>query len=178
MSEMNWWDGYAAVIFDLDGTLLRLDVDWDRVASDVGELLEEAGLDPEEHDSWELLDAAGQVGLHDRAHGIIAEHELGGARTADRLALADDVEEIAVPVGVVSLNAESAVRLALERDGLMEDVDVVVGRDTVPERKPSPEPLLAAIEDLGVDPDEAIFVGDSEGDRETARRAGVDFRWA
>ena len=177
MGEMNWWDGYAAVIFDLDGTLLRLDVDWGQVASDVGDILEEAGLDPEEHDSWELLDAAGQVGLHDRASEIIAEHERAGARSADRLPLADVLAEIAVPVGVVSLNAESAVRLALERDGLIEDVDVVVGRDSVPERKPSPEPLLAAIEDLGVDPDEAIFVGDSDGDEETARRAGVDFRW-
>jgi len=41
--------------------------------------------------------------------------------------------------------------------------------------KPDPEPLLATLEDLGVEPANALFVGDSPRDKETAERAGVAF---
>lgn len=176
MTGGKWWAGYSAVVFDLDGTLLDLDVDWERVNAEVGAVLEAAGLDPADYNTWEVLDGAASVGLEDRVDRIIAKHEIAGARNPERLPLADVLGDIDVPLGVVSLNAESAVLLALEIEGLREDVAVVVGRDSVPERKPSPEPLMAAIADLGVDPDEVIYVGDSPDDETTARRAGVDFR--
>jgi len=176
MPGSNWWEPYEAVVFDLDGTLLRLDVDWREVESDVGAVLEAEGLDPEAHHAWELLDVAESVGRHDDVDQIIADHELEGARTAERLPLADTLVRIDRPIGVVSLNSVHAVRVALEQAGLLDAVAVVVGRGSVPERKPSPVPLLVALEALGVDPSAAIFVGDSTGDETTARRAGVDFR--
>lgn len=176
MTGADWWVSYEAVIFDLDGTLVRLDVDWRAVATDVGELLREAGVDPEEHHAWGLLDAAESVGLGAKADAIIARHEQAGARRCERLPLADRVSAIDRPIGVVSLNAVQAVRTALEAESLLEGVAVVIGRGSVPERKPSPEPLLAALAELDVEPTEAVFVGDSPGDETTARRAGVDFR--
>ena len=176
MSGTDWWAPYDAVIFDLDGTLVRLDVDWRAVETDVGELLREAGVDPEGHYAWGLLEAAESVGLGPEADAIIARHEQAGARQCERLPLADTVSEIARPIGVVSLNAVQAVRTALEAESLLDGVEVVIGRGSVPERKPSPEPLLAALDQLGVEPADAVFVGDSEGDETTARRAGVAFR--
>jgi phosphoglycolate phosphatase len=56
-------------------------------------------------------------------------------------------------------------------------VDAVVGRDSVPARKPDPEPLLAALDALDVPPNRALFVGDSASDAEAAERAGVAFRY-
>ena len=47
------------------------------------------------------------------------------------------------------------------------------GGDSLPRRKPDPAPLLAALEGLGDGP--ALYVGDSEVDAETARRAGIPF---
>ena len=49
----------------------------------------------------------------------------------------------------------------------------VWGGDNPIARKPDPRPLMAAFEELGDGP--KIFVGDSEVDAETARRAGVSF---
>lgn len=49
----------------------------------------------------------------------------------------------------------------------------VWGGDNPLARKPDPAPLQAAFEDLGTGP--CIYVGDSEIDAETARRAGVPF---
>ncbi|QFT62140.1 phosphoglycolate phosphatase [Roseivivax sp. THAF30] len=54
--------------------------------------------------------------------------------------------------------------------GLETYFDTVVGGDSLPVRKPDPEPLRAAT--LG---EPAVYVGDSEVDAETAARAGVPF---
>ncbi len=50
---------------------------------------------------------------------------------------------------------------------------VVIGGDTLPERKPDPAPLRAAFAALPGRP--VLFVGDSEVDAETAQAAGLPF---
>jgi D-glycero-D-manno-heptose 1,7-bisphosphate phosphatase len=45
-------------------------------------------------------------------------------------------------------------------------------------RKPKPRMLLNIMEHYGVGPDDTIFVGNAEVDREAAARAGVTFMWA
>ncbi len=45
-------------------------------------------------------------------------------------------------------------------------------------RKPRPGMLLEAANHFGIDPNEAVFVGDRESDRRAAQAAGFDFRWA
>ena len=44
-------------------------------------------------------------------------------------------------------------------------------------RKPAPGLLLAAIADLGIDPDQSVMVGDKPSDMEAALRAGVTRRF-
>nr|WP_281388665.1 phosphoglycolate phosphatase [Litorivivens lipolytica] len=50
---------------------------------------------------------------------------------------------------------------------------VVLGGDSLPQRKPSPEPLWEACERLGVERTDALMVGDSVNDVEAARAAGM-----
>jgi phosphoglycolate phosphatase len=168
---------YGAVVYDLDGTLVRLAVNWDAAASDATAAFAEAGVDVADADLWSLLETAPEHGLADDLESILAGHERRGAERAIRLPHADRVAEWSVPVGVCSLNAESACRLALDRHGLLDHVDTVVGRDSVATHKPDPEPLLTAIDRLGADPASALFVGDTERDRLTAQRAGVAFEY-
>jgi D-glycero-D-manno-heptose 1,7-bisphosphate phosphatase len=47
-----------------------------------------------------------------------------------------------------------------------------------PNRKPRPGFILAALEQLGAQPEDCLFVGDSVTDRQAAEAAGVVFRWA
>ncbi len=168
---------YDAVVYDLDGTLVRLDVDWDAAAVDVREVYEEAAIDPPSDDLWDLLALSEEVGLDDEVEAVLAAHERDGARTSEQLAHADELLAREGPVGVCSLNSEAACRLALERHGLLEAVDVVVGRDTVTNRKPHPEPLLVAVRALSVEPERTLFVGDSARDEETAKQAGTAFEY-
>ena len=58
--------------------------------------------------------------------------------------------------------------------GLGWHFDVVIAGDTLPQRKPDPAPLLAAIDGLP-DGQRAIYIGDTEVDREAATGAGLCF---
>jgi HAD superfamily hydrolase (TIGR01549 family) len=165
---------YEAVVYDLDGTLVDLDVDWDAVREECAALVRARGVDPAERTIHEILEVATERGFRPRLNETIAEFERDGARSADRLPAADDLPH-SVLVGVCSLNAVDACRIALQLHGLDAHVDVVVGRDSLPESKPHPAPLLETVQGLGVAPDEAIFIGDSDTDAECADRASVDF---
>ncbi len=168
---------YAGVVYDLDGTLVGLAVDWAAVATDVIEVYDSVGVDASGADLWGLLEDAPAHGIEAEVEATISRHERAGARESRRLALADELLDQRVPVGVCSLNAEGACRIALETHGLADAVEIVVGRDTVATHKPSPEPLLETASGLGVAPSETLFVGDSPRDRTTAERAGTDFRF-
>ncbi|WP_066413842.1 HAD family hydrolase [Halorubrum aethiopicum] len=171
-------DAADAIVYDLDGTLLELAVDWDAVADDVVGAYAERALIAPTDDLWSLLDAAADYDIEAVVHETIADHERAGAREStllplgERLAADIDADR---PAAVCSLNCEEACRIALETHDLEEAVDAVVGRDTVETHKPEPESLLAAVEALGGEPERAVFVGDSESDRVTADRAGVPF---
>ncbi|MFB6196335.1 MAG: HAD family hydrolase [Haloplanus sp.] len=166
-----------AVVYDLDGTLVRLAVNWNAVAREAATAFAEAGVDVDDADLWSLFETAPEHGLSADLEAIIAGHERRGAERSFRLPRADRLPDHGVPVGVCSLNAESACRRALERHDLLDHVTTVVGRDSVRTHKPDPEPLLTAVERLGASPDRALFVGDSERDALTAERAGVPFEY-
>ncbi|MFB6096329.1 MAG: HAD family hydrolase [Haloferacaceae archaeon] len=167
----------AAVVYDLDGTLVRLLVDWQRLERELGERLEAAGLRDPGGDVWSRYDVAVEHGLREEFEALIAERERDGARESIRLPAADVVGSEGVPVGVCSLNSERACRIALAEQDLAAHVGAVVGRDSVATRKPDPEPLWTVCEALDVDPAETLFVGDSESDAECADRAGTMFRY-
>lgn len=165
------------VVYDLDGTLVHLPVDWAAAADDAAAALREAGVDHDTTELWDLLELAQETGTVEAFEAAVGGHECEAARESTRLPLADELAAATGPIGVCSLNCEAACREALERHRLADRVDAVVGRDSVSTHKPDPEPLLAALRAMGVEPSSAEFVGDSERDEVAARRAGVRFRW-
>ncbi|WP_266077907.1 HAD family hydrolase [Haladaptatus caseinilyticus] len=169
-------DDVSAVVYDLDGTLVQLLVNWKTVARDVTAELATHGVDASEADLWEMLDLADEANARDAIEAVIGEHERDGARRSIRLPHANELVSRDVPVGVCSLNCESACHVSLETHGLAEHVDAVVGRDSVATRKPHPEPLRATLRALEADGD-AIFIGDSPRDELTAERAGITFEY-
>lgn len=169
-------DHYEAIVYDLDGTLVRLAVDWAEVREEVRTNLSDRGIESEDETLWDLFELAQDGQFEELVMETIASFERDGARRSTRLSTADELPH-AVPVGVCSLNCVAACRIALERHELDRHVDAIVGRDSVATQKPDPEPLLHTIEQLGVDPAETVFIGDSERDEITADRAGTAFEY-
>ena len=173
-AQYDEWDG---IVFDFDGTLVELAVDWPAVEAELATTLADAGVGTAGASCWELLSEARDLGRQELAESVLAPREITGARESERLPLAGDVPSISGPVAVCSLNCEAACRMGLQVHELTDEVDAVVGRDTLDVWKPDPAPLLESIERLGIEPANALFIGDSPRDRRTAVRAEVDFRW-
>ncbi|APE37933.1 hypothetical protein BOX37_01460 [Nocardia mangyaensis] len=78
-------------------------------------------------------------------------------------------------VGVVTNNSAAAADRYLRRLGLRSTVGVIVGRPgtRVDLLKPSPFLLTTALRQLSVQPDDALFVGDSMSDVVAGHSAGV-----
>ncbi|AFK20403.1 HAD family hydrolase [Haloferax mediterranei ATCC 33500] len=168
---------FDAVVYDLDGTLVNLRVDWAAAAQDAALVLQDAGVEADSMDLWRMLDVADEAGVRDELERELSAHERQGAWTSDRLPLADHLTADGVPSGVCSLNAEDACRVALDVHDLTHHVDALVGRDTVATQKPAPEPLLETLGRMDVDPGAAVFIGDSARDKKTAERADIAFRY-
>lgn len=76
-------------------------------------------------------------------------------------------------VGICTNKPEALAELLMTRLGARDMFTSLVGADTLPVRKPDPEPLREAARRAGGHPDFCILVGDSDTDRNTARAAGV-----
>ena len=74
--------------------------------------------------------------------------------------------------GIVTGKSRSSWEITLAEIELG-DFDVVVVDDDVENPKPDPEGILAALDQLGVPPRNAIYVGDSPGDMEAALAARI-----
>lgn len=75
-------------------------------------------------------------------------------------------------VACVTNKAEAFTIPLLKDKGLHDYFEVIVSGDTCAEKKPHPMPLLYAAEQLGVEPENALMVGDSKSDVKAARAAG------
>ena len=78
-------------------------------------------------------------------------------------------------LGICTNKPEAVTNTILEHFGIQHLFGVVIGGDTLPQRKPDPAPLIAALTALGADPvrPHGLFVGDSEFDANCAAAVPV-----
>lgn len=64
-------------------------------------------------------------------------------------------------------------RALLDELDLLEPFDLLLGGDSLPHKKPHPAPLQHCLQEFGLEPGQALMVGDSRNDVEAARAAGI-----
>jgi pyrophosphatase PpaX len=77
-------------------------------------------------------------------------------------------------MGVVTSKGQQLTAHGLEFTKLAGFFNVVVALEATGQHKPQPEPVLLALKKLGVEPNEAVFVGDSPHDVRAGNAAGVE----
>lgn len=87
--------------------------------------------------------------------------------------LLDALAAAGVPLGIVTNKVESGGRQMLAVQGWAERFPVVAGRDTAARPKPFPDGALWVLGQLGVAPEDAAIVGDTEYDMQCGRDAGI-----
>ena len=75
-------------------------------------------------------------------------------------------------LGCVTNKAAQFTEPLLRDLGVAGDFSIIVSGDTLPQKKPDPAPLLHAAKFFGVEPAQALMVGDSVSDVKAARAAG------
>ena len=103
------------------------------------------------------------------------ECELGhhGAPFAGVPELLDALETAGSRWGIVTNKPEYLAKQVLPLLGWETRCAVLVGGDSLPERKPHPLPLRHSAQALGVDIADCVYVGDDERDIAAARAAGM-----
>lgn len=178
---------WAAVLFDLDGTLadtvelilisyrhtmgVHLDSvpDDDRFLETIGTPLPEQLRDFARNEEERLAMLATYVAYQRTLHDDMVRPFPGAL---------DVMQELRVRgsrVGIVTSKGRSIADRTIQVCGFTDLVDFVVCGNEVTHGKPHPEPVLLAMHELGVaaTPDQVVFVGDSPHDLRAGRKAGA-----
>lgn len=172
-----------ALLFDFDGTLLDTN---ELIIQSFQHVLEK--YYPGEYDREAILPFLGPTLTENfstidpnRVAQFIKEYREWNIENHDRLSREfDGVSKamqrlkaqgfkMAIVSTKVNYMIEKGLRL-LDVEGVF---DVVIGHDDVSKTKPDPEPILLALERLGLAPEEAIMIGDNYHDIVGGQNAGV-----
>jgi len=182
------------IIFDLDGTLIDSSID---ITNAINYAIEPYGVKPVTVEETISLVGEGITRLMEKIVDRTQRTEdRGQAREIDKDRLVERfldyysahlVDKTTVYPGiretlerlkgykkaVISNKRESLSTKILDALGLLKYLDLVVGSDTTPERKPSPVPILYVLTKLNIKPEDAVIVGDSNFDIEAGKAAGI-----
>ena len=78
-----------------------------------------------------------------------------------------------VPVAIVSGAFRAEIEPVVAAAGIADEVAAIVAADDVERWKPHPEPYLTALELIGVDPDAAVALEDTDAGISSAKAAGL-----
>jgi N-acetyl-D-muramate 6-phosphate phosphatase len=177
----------AAVLFDLDGTLLDTAPD---LARALNALRREQGLAPLAFEAIRGWVSHGSSALVSLGFPQATETEFLALRArllelyrADLVRdtrpfagvpeLLEEIEGRGLPWGIVTNKPGWLTLPLLETLGLAARAGTIVSGDSLPERKPHPAPLRHAAAELAVSPAACLYVGDAERDVQAARAAGM-----
>ncbi len=176
-----------AVIFDLDGTLVDSLSD---LCDSTNYALEKFGFQKRDREEFNYFVGDGVPKLIERAIGEkdytkeigdkvykefmahYREHFLDKTAPYENiLKCVDDLFEFGIKLAVVSNKVDEMTKRIVERYFSQKFLAVMGKREDFP-LKPNPTSTLAIIKQLGVNPSECVFVGDSGMDMATAKNAG------
>ncbi|WP_456391996.1 HAD family hydrolase [Persephonella sp.] len=177
----------STFFFDLDGTLIDSSKD---IAVAVNYALRCLGM--EELPESEIIKHVGYGGrrlmegvlgtdreeIIEKAVGLFREYYFANPAVYTELfpharELLEKLKDRNKKVAIITNKYEDISRQIIKKLGIDHLVDLLVGGDTTPYKKPQPEPLLHALDRLESTEKEAIMIGDSEADIKAGRSAGL-----
>jgi phosphoglycolate phosphatase len=180
---------YQGILFDLDGTLVNSATD---ICTAVNHVLTQCALPELEENAVERMIGDGIPKLAERAlaaaggdmstlasftRDVSNYYQLHAADHTKCfpgvLSTLKHLHNRGIRMGVVTNKPVAATSMILDTLGLSEFMDVVIGGDSLPVRKPNPAPVIEAIRHLGVSTERVIMVGDSAHDIDAASGAGI-----
>ena len=180
---------YKAIIFDLDGTLVDTLYD---LAEATNEGLRRASLPTHTVDEYRHFVGNGRDKLVKRAMGeyydedkakivrdtfdsYYSEHCNDNVKAYDGCAeMLSELNKLGIKTGVLSNKPDEFVSQILSNVYPNHSFTAAWGKRSQYPTKPNPAAFIALLDELGVSPEECLYIGDSDVDVFTAKNAGVD----
>ncbi len=180
--------GVRAVVFDFDGTLAVLNIDFSEMREQVFKLMRKYGIDDSSIEEKYLLEIIDEVApilgkrnssaareFYQKAHLILHKIEMKAAQEGRMLPGVKEtllsLKRKGIKVGIVTRNCEEAVRKVLP--DLEKFCDVFISRDSIKKVKPHPEQLTSVLKALHVTGEETVMVGDHTIDIQAGKSVGM-----
>ncbi len=175
-----------AVLFDFDGTLVEIDIDFNRMRQGVFSLGLEYGVSAEPDlyvlesledifEKLQQLDVNQAKDFKQRAERLIVSIEVEAATRSRAMPGAKrtlrELKSRGIKIGIVTRNCRSGVMKSAEKADFA--YDLILTRDDVEKVKPDPQHLLDALNILTSKPGKSIMVGDHPMDILAGKRAGM-----
>ena len=176
------------IIFDFDGTLAKLNIDFHRMREAVGKLiLSYDNTRDELHTDFvlEMIDSATAIlnqrlkhtakKFFDEANSIIENIEIEAAENGELFdrtrELFGSLKSLKISCGIITRNCAKAVKIVFP--DILSYCPVVVCRDDVNNVKPHPDHLNMALNKLVSSTENTLMIGDHPLDIKTGRNAGT-----
>lgn len=188
------WEAVKAFVFDLDGTLLDSVPDITAAASatlcqyghaplpagyvlpnlhgTAGELVRDVFVERGYPAPIDLVRLRAEFEAHYEAQQHRCARLYGGVPQWLEWARAQGIA-----LGICTNKLERLARDGMQALDIAQGFAAITGSDTYGVAKPSPQPLLRTLTQLGVAPQDAVFFGDTHADAACAQAAGVRFAW-
>jgi len=162
---------FRALVTDIDGTLVTLPIDWDKLRSKVREAL---GINDHLRPlALRLVQVCKDPLLRKKAFQIVEEEEVRASLYTPSTPLITSflrkLKFQGIKLGVVTLHSSKSTLIILSKLKLVDVVDCVVTRDYSVSRL---EQLRKTLHVLKVHPHETVFVGDTIYDVEAGKSLG------
>jgi len=181
-------DSIKAVIFDFDGTLAVLNIDFNAMRERVFDLMKHYGVGEgliKERYLLEIIDEAYQIlweenpssaeEFYQEAHQTLHGVEMRAAEEGLLISGAEKtlkyLRKKGIKVGIITRNCEEAVRKVFPN--IDKFCDVFISRNSVKKVKPHPDHLSSTMKALEVLGEEAVMIGDHPTDIQAGKRVGM-----
>lgn len=180
---------YKGIIFDLDGTLLDTIED---IGDSMNEVLEELGLPTFTYDEYYMKVGGGFMGLatnclpEDSDEKVLEETAELFAKYYDENYLnktkpyqgidqiLEKLKDKGIKLGVNSNKRDGYTKSLVEKHFKDTPFLKVIGDREGIDKKPNPISAMEIAGSMGLNPDEILYIGDSEVDISTAKNANMD----
>jgi pyrophosphatase PpaX len=167
------------LIFDLDGTIINLDVDWYGLKQELRLLCVKnynycasfAFLDQE----LSLVKSTLGFSVYHQLIKVVTRYEIKGVKLEN--VRKDMIDFIRLnqekKLAICSSNTRQTILRVLEESRISYFFDCVVGKEDIERPKPAPEGLRKILDVFNLPAEKAVYIGDSSADELAGINAGV-----